>query len=35
MDKVMLAVESKYPEATPEQDAWTILTRLEENLKTL
>lgn len=27
--------KNKYPEATPEQTAWDILTRLEENLKSL
>ena len=29
------AVKAKYPETTPEQNAWDTLTRLEENLKAL
>ena len=29
------AVKAKYPEVTPEQNAWDTLTRLEENLKGL
>ena len=32
---VRAAVRAKYPEATPEQNAWDALTRLEENLKAL
>ncbi len=29
------AIKAKYPEATPEQNTWDTLTRLEENLKAL
>jgi ABC-type lipoprotein export system ATPase subunit len=32
---VHTAVKAKYPESTPEQNAWDTLTRLEENLKAL
>lgn len=31
--KVLATIKAKFPEATPEQNAWDILTRLEENLK--
>lgn len=33
--QVQSGVRAKYPEATPEQTAWDMLTRLEENLKAL
>jgi recombinational DNA repair ATPase RecF len=33
--QVESSVRSKYPKATPEQNAWDTLTRLEENLKAL
>ena len=33
--QVQSIVQAKYPETTPEQTAWDILTRLEENLKAL
>lgn len=35
LDKAILQVREKFPEATPEQTAWDTLTRLEENLKAL
>ena len=34
-DKTLNTVRSKFPEATPEQTAWDLLTKLEENLKVL
>lgn len=34
-EKILQAVQLKFPEATPEQTAWDILTKLEENLKVL
>lgn len=34
-DKILNTVRSKFPEATPEQTAWDLLTKLEENLKVL
>ena len=33
--QVQSTVRAKYPETTPEQTAWDMLTRLEENLKAL
>jgi DNA repair exonuclease SbcCD ATPase subunit len=33
--QVQSIVQAKYPETTPEQTAWDMLTRLEENLKVL
>lgn len=33
--QVQSTVQAKYPETTPEQTAWDMLTRLEENLKAL
>lgn len=33
LDHVENSLKAKYPEATPEQVAWDVLTRLEENLK--
>ena len=35
LSHIHAAVKAKYPEATPEQNAWDTLTRLEENLKGL
>ncbi|MCD4782246.1 MAG: AAA family ATPase [Candidatus Eremiobacteraeota bacterium] len=35
LTRIHTAVKAKYPESTPEQKAWDILTRLEENLKAL
>lgn len=35
LTNVHKAVKAKYPETTPEQNAWDSLTRLEENLKAL
>jgi energy-coupling factor transporter ATP-binding protein EcfA2 len=34
-NKILNTVRSKFPEATPEQTAWDLLTKLEENLKVL
>ncbi len=34
-DKILNTVRLKFPEATPEQNAWDLLTKLEENLKVL
>lgn len=34
-ESIVNAVRLKFPEATPEQTAWDILTKLEENLKVL
>jgi DNA repair exonuclease SbcCD ATPase subunit len=34
-DKILNTVRSKFPEATPEQNAWDLLTKLQENLKVL
>lgn len=34
-ETILSAVRLKFPEATPEQTAWDILTKLEENLKVL
>jgi energy-coupling factor transporter ATP-binding protein EcfA2 len=31
--RILTAVKIRFPEATPEQNAWDMLTRLEENLK--
>ncbi len=33
LEKLATAIKAKYPETTPEQNAWDTLTRLEENLK--
>ena len=33
--RILSAVKTKFPEATPEQTAWDTLTRLEENIKAL
>lgn len=33
LDHINTQVKAKYPESTPEQNAWDTLTRLEENLK--
>jgi recombinational DNA repair ATPase RecF len=35
LDRLHSDVDSRYPESTPEQDAWDALTRLEENVKAL
>ncbi len=35
LEKINLQVTARYPKTTPEQDAWDMLTRLEENLKSL
>ncbi len=35
LEHIRAEVKTKYPETTPEQDAWDALTRLEENLKGL
>ena len=35
LQRVRSLVKERYPEATPEQEAWDTLTRLEENLKVL
>jgi len=32
---ILKAVQLKFPEATPEQTAWDMLTKLEENMKVL
>jgi len=34
-EAILSAVRLKFPEATPEQTAWDMLTKLEENLKVL
>jgi recombinational DNA repair ATPase RecF len=34
-NNILNTVRSKFPEATPEQTAWDLLTKLEENLKAL
>lgn len=34
LENLRMDVHSKFPAATPELTAWTLLTRLEENLKT-
>jgi ABC-type Mn2+/Zn2+ transport system ATPase subunit len=33
LNDLMLEVRNSFPESTPEQTAWDLLTRLEENLK--
>jgi hypothetical protein len=35
LERILKVIREKYPEATPEQTAWDLLTRLEENLKAL
>lgn len=35
LERIHSVARAKYPETTPEQDAWDTLTRLEENLKAL
>lgn len=35
LEKIGQEVNTRYPKTTPEQDAWDMLTRLEENLKAL
>jgi energy-coupling factor transporter ATP-binding protein EcfA2 len=35
LTEVQSGVQAKYPKTTPEQTAWDMLTRLEENLKAL
>lgn len=35
LTRVLKTAKAKYPETTPQQDAWDTLTRLEENLKAL
>jgi len=33
LDNIRKGIRNKYPESTPEQNAWDMLTRLEENLR--
>ncbi len=35
LDEVQAAIKEKYPDTTPEQTAWDILNKLEEDLKIL
>lgn len=35
LERIRAVAKDKYPEPTPEQNAWDTLTRLEENLKAL